>query len=105
MLDYTRDMLPAGVLYDRVIDAVGRRKTSPLKVAAKTALAAGGRYLSVDDSLPRFRAQDLVFLTQLAERGVLRPVIDRRYPLDQIADAHRYVEQGHKKGNVIIEMA
>ncbi len=83
-------MLPAGARYDRVIDAVGRRKTSPLKVAAQAAFAAGGRYLSVDDSLPRFRAQDLVFLTQLAER---------------IADAHRYVEQGHKKRNVIIEMA
>ncbi|HKW40686.1 MAG TPA: NAD(P)-dependent alcohol dehydrogenase [Gemmatimonadales bacterium] len=104
VLDYTADRLPRDARYDRVIDAVGRRKTSALKVASQTALASGGRYLSVDDSLPRFGPPDLVFLTQLAERGALKPVIDRRFPLEQIADAHRYVEQGHKKGNVVIEI-
>ena len=105
VLDYTRDTLPAGERFDRVIDAVGRRKTSALKEAAQTALAPGGRYVSVDDSLPRFRPRDLVLLTELAEEGALKPVIDRRFPLDQIADAHRHVEQGHKKGNVILEIA
>lgn len=91
--------------FDRVIDAVGRRKTSALKVAAQTALVPGGKYLSVDDSLPRFGPRDLVLLTELAEQGSLKPVIDRRFPLDRIAEAHRYVEQGHKKGNVIVEIA
>ncbi|HVH68109.1 MAG TPA: NAD(P)-dependent alcohol dehydrogenase [Gemmatimonadales bacterium] len=105
VLDYTRDALPEGARYDRVIDAVGRSKTSALKVASQTALAAGGTYLSVDDGRPRFGAQDLVFLTQLAEQGALKPVIDRRYPLERIADAHRYVELGHKRGNVIVEVA
>jgi NADPH:quinone reductase-like Zn-dependent oxidoreductase len=90
--------------YDRVIDAVGRRKTSALKVALQTALATGGRYGSVDDSLPRFGVRDLVRLTELAEQGALRPVIDRRFPLAQVADAHRYVELGHKKGNVVLDM-
>lgn len=104
VLDYTRDTLPADARYDRVIDAVGRRKTSALKVAAQAALAAGGRYVSVDDSLPRFGVRDLVRLTELAEQGALVPVIDRRFPLAQAAEAHRYVELGHKKGNVILDI-
>ncbi|HET9708908.1 MAG TPA: NAD(P)-dependent alcohol dehydrogenase [Gemmatimonadales bacterium] len=112
VLDYTAASPPdplslrerGNELYDRVIDAVGRRKTSALKVAVQAALAPGGRYVSVDDSLPRFGPRDLVRLTEFAEQGALRPVIDRRYPLAQVADAHRYVELRHKKGNVILDI-
>jgi len=91
-----------GVLFDLVFDAVGKRKTSPLKVACRKAIAPGGKYLSVDDGTPKLPAGDLVNLKELAEAGQLIPVIDRGYRLEEIVEAHRYVEQEHKSGNVVI---
>ncbi len=105
VLDYTKEQASALGRYDLVFDAVGRRKTSPLKVASRNALTPAGRFISVDDALPRVRRDDLIRLKELAEAGKLKPVIDRRYPLERIAEAHRYVEEGHKKGNVVITIA
>jgi len=106
VIDYTtQDSLISGELYDFVFDAVGRRKTSKLKVQCKHALTPGGKYMSVDGGMPRPRAEYLVRLKQLIEEGKFRAVIDRSYPLEQMANAHRYVDQGHKKGNVVITVA
>jgi len=104
VLDYTKeDTPPPGARYDLVFDAVGRRKTSALKVACIAAVAPE-RYLSVDKGMPVFRRKNLLRLTELVEAGVVRPVIDKRYPLEEIAEAQRYVELRHKKGNVVIAM-
>ena len=67
-------------------------------------MASRGKYVSIDDGRPDVHVEDLVLLRELVEAGEIRPVIDRRYPLEQIAEAHGYVEGGHKKGNVVIAM-
>jgi NADPH:quinone reductase-like Zn-dependent oxidoreductase len=103
VIDYTRGDSAGGLeLYDFVLDAVGRRKSSKLKVQCGNALAKGGKYLSVDGGMPWPRAEYLVRLKGLIEAGRFRAVIDKCYPLEQTVEAHRYVDQGHKKGNVII---
>jgi NADPH:quinone reductase-like Zn-dependent oxidoreductase len=106
VIDYTTQHdLSGRKLYDIVLDAVGRRKTSELKVACSRAVAPGGKYLSVDDQMPKTSAGDLALLAGLAESGKLKPVIDRRYTLEQIAEAHLYAEQGHTKGNVVVTVS
>jgi NADPH:quinone reductase-like Zn-dependent oxidoreductase len=103
VIDYTKeDFTQSGERYDFIFDAVGKRKSAKAMAGSAAALAPGGVAMSVDDSFPRTNASDLLALKQLAETGELRPVIDRTYPLDDIVEAHRYVDLGHKKGNVII---
>jgi NADPH:quinone reductase-like Zn-dependent oxidoreductase len=68
-------------------------------------VAPGGAYVSVDDGTPGFTAADLSALAELVESGAIRAVIDRVYPLERIAEAHRYVETDHKRGNVVVTVA
>ncbi len=103
VIDYTQqDFTQNGARYDLIFNAVGKRKAI---LQSQGSLTPDGLHITVDDGSPRLRVADLVFLTELVEAGRLRPVIDRRYPLDQIVDAHRYVDKGHKKGNVVIAVA
>lgn len=103
VIDYTReDFTRRPERYDVIFDAVGRRKSARALEDAQHALTPGGKVTSVDDSYPRPAPADLAALKELAESGALKPVIDRTYPLEEMAEAHRYVDGGHKKGNVVI---
>ena len=103
VIDYTKeDFTRRGELYDLVFNAVGKAKA---RLQPQGALKPNGRHVTVDDGLARQRVEDLHLLKELVEAGKLKPVIDRSYPLEQIAEAHRYVDQGHKKGNVVIAVA
>jgi NADPH:quinone reductase-like Zn-dependent oxidoreductase len=103
VIDYTKDDFTRnGARYDLVFNAVGKRKAM---LQADGSLTPGGRHITVDDNSPKMRAEDLAFLTELVESGRLRPVIDKSYPLEQIVEAHRYVDAGHKKGNVVVRVS
>jgi NADPH:quinone reductase-like Zn-dependent oxidoreductase len=125
VIDYTQeDFTENGKTYDIIFDTVGKRSFSE----CKGSLTDEGIYLTTvptpvimlqalwpaksGSKKVKFAAtglrpasekiKDLVFLTELIETGKIKPVIDRVYPLEKIVEAHRYVEQGHKKGNVVI---
>lgn len=103
VIDYTQQNEPlSGARYDLILDAVGKAKRSVLKTNLKEALSLDGKYVSVDDGSPIFREQDFPLLEELIQAGKIRPIIDRCFPLEEMVAAHRYVEQGHKKGNVVI---
>ncbi len=100
VIDYTRqDFTTSGETYDVVFDAVGKL----VPAQGKKPLKPGGVYLNVHaDSGNGEKLADLLCVKELVEAGKVSPVIDRVYPFEQIVAAHRYVEQGHKKGNVVI---
>ena len=121
VIDYTQaDWTNAGETYDIIFDAVGtttfsqcNRALKPngyylhtvLVAAAITGLWYGlttGRHVVGGTAVPR--RESLVVLKELSETGRLTPVIDRSYPLERMVEAHRYVETGHKRGNVVITM-
>jgi len=98
VIDYTQeDFTKNSQTYDVIFDAVGKISRS----LVKGSLEKKGVFLSTWQSL-KVEAGDLAVLKGLVEAGKLKAVIDRTYPLEQIVEAHRYVEAGHKKGNVVI---
>jgi NADPH:quinone reductase-like Zn-dependent oxidoreductase len=128
VIDYTKeDFTQTGQAYDIIFDTVGKSSLS----RCKSSLMKEGVYLTTVPTLAiilqmrwtskigskkvkimftglrpsNAKAKDLIFLKDLIEAGKLKPVIDRRYPLEKIVEAHRYVDKGHKKGNVVITVS
>ena len=100
VIDYAKeDFAKNGQSYDLVFDAVGKISRSH----AKGSLTENGVFLSTWGN-GGMEPNDLSTLSGLIEAGKLKVVIDRTYPLEQIVEAHRYVEAGHKKGNVVITL-
>ncbi|HAL55603.1 MAG TPA: NAD(P)-dependent alcohol dehydrogenase [Bacteroidetes bacterium] len=122
VIDYTKeDFTQNGETYDLIVDTVGTapfsRCRDSLKEAGRLLLVLGGLpdllqipWVSMTSSKKIIggpaseRAEDLRFLAELAQSGEFRPVIDRRYPFEQIVEAHRYVDTGRKRGNVVITL-
>jgi NADPH:quinone reductase-like Zn-dependent oxidoreductase len=124
LIDYTKeDFTQNGQMYDVIFDMVpGKSSFARYKPSLKpnglylagagglkelaqmawTALAGGKKVIA---GMAPGRREDLVFLKELLEAGKLKPVIDRRYPLEQTAEAHRYADTGRKKGSVVITVA
>jgi NADPH:quinone reductase-like Zn-dependent oxidoreductase len=128
VIDYTiEDFARAGRTYDIIFDAVGktsflrcRQALKPNGVFLEAAIAPtvlplvlstsliGGKKAKIAATGLRpvgERRKDLALLKELLEAGRIKPVIDRCYPFEQIVEAHRYVDKGHKKGNVVITVA
>ncbi|MBT2759132.1 NAD(P)-dependent alcohol dehydrogenase [Mesobacillus foraminis] len=99
-IDYTEeDFTSSDERYDLIFDAVGKSS----KAQCKKALLPDGSYVSVEgQGIAKVHTKDLLFLKSLIEEEKLKAVIDRHYLLEQIPEAHRYVETGHKKGNVVV---
>ena len=105
VIDYTKaDTLESGVQYDFILDAVGKIKTSKLKDACKKALAPNGKYISIDDGKLMLDSRRLDSIKEFIEAGRIKPIIDKCYSFEDIVEAHRYVEKGHKKGGVVIKV-
>jgi NADPH:quinone reductase-like Zn-dependent oxidoreductase len=103
VLDYTKkESLNELEKYDFILDAVGKARTSELKIACRSALTTNGKYVSIDDGALLLQSDRLNKIREWVESGFIKPVTDRIYRFDQIIEAHRYVETGHKKGNVAI---
>ncbi|PFS58548.1 NAD(P)-dependent alcohol dehydrogenase [Bacillus thuringiensis] len=101
VIDYMKeDFTKQGEHYDIIFDAVGKYKKS----LCTDALMPNGKYVSVNGMMAKVSKEDMNLLKQLAETEKLKPVIDRTYRLEEIAEAHIYVEKGHKKGNVSITL-
>jgi NADPH:quinone reductase-like Zn-dependent oxidoreductase len=101
VIDYTvEDFTQNGQKYDIIFDCAAKISKS----LSKNSLKKDGVYLTVKSPTKEL-TENLLILKQMAEDGKIRPVIDKSYPLEHIAEAHAYVDVGHKKGNVVVRIA
>ena len=101
VIDYTReDVSSREARYDLIFDTVGKFPKS----RASKALAPDGAYLTIANLSTKEGMENLTFIKERIEAGDIRAIIDRCYPLEQMVEAHRYVDMGHKKGNVVIRV-
>jgi NADPH:quinone reductase-like Zn-dependent oxidoreductase len=102
VFDYTKeDFSASGMLYDVIFDTIGKCT----KTQYSRALAPNGAYISMAKLSTKQTLEELTFIKGLIEAGEIKAVIDRCYPLEDMVEAHRYIETGHKAGNVIIQVA
>ena len=102
VVDYTsEDFSAGGARYEAIFDAVGKCPKSQ----RDKALAPNGLFVTVAKLNTKQSLEELTVVKGLIEAGQVKAVIDRRYPLEEIVEAHRYVEKGHKAGNVVITVA
>jgi len=103
VIDYTRaDAVSKLESYDFALDAVGKARSSAVKDACRAGMKDKRKFASIDDGALVLDSDRLDRVRELVESGAIRPVTDRCFPLDRIVEAHRYVEEGRKKGNVAI---
>ena len=99
VIDYTKeDFSSREKRYDVIFDTVGKFPKSKYS----NALTPNGIYVTIARLSTKEGMQNLIFIKELIEAGKIKAVIDRCYPLEQMVEAHRYVDAGHKKGNVVI---
>lgn len=104
VIDYTQeDFTESGEGFDLIFDAVGKMISRLSEKECSKCLNPGGVYVSIEMPYEE-KASDLDFLRDFLEAGMIKPVIDRIYPIEEIVAAHRYVESMHKKGNVVIRV-
>jgi len=101
LIDYrTEEFTENGESYDIIFDAVGKIDSSK----RKKSLSTEGKYISVFSSSLNPKKEDIDLILKMCEEGKLKAAIDKTYPLDKIVEAHRYVDTGRKKGNVLISV-
>jgi alcohol dehydrogenase len=88
--------------YKYVLDAVGNSKSSILKEKSRKALNVNGKYISIDTGVPKTPRSAFIQLKNYLATEKIKPVIDRVFPLEKMAEAHDYFELGHKRGNIVI---
>jgi len=103
VIDYTKeDFSKRKENFDLILDAVGRKKSKDNCENYKQVLSQNGKFVSVDDGSPTYSKENLDQIRMAFESGKMKAVIDKVYPLEKIVSAHKYVDTGRKKGNVII---